>query len=294
MTAGSMQGKICLVTGSSSGIGKVTARELARMGATVVMVCRNRGKGEATQRELQESTGNQNIDLLVGDLSSLADVRRIASDFRQKYTQLHVLIHNAGGINSTRKVTVDGYEATFAANYLAPFLLTECLLDILKASVPARVVNVSSAAHTRGKIDFADLQGEKNYNSWRAYGQAKLALVLFTYELARQLQGSGVTVNALHPGVIATNFDQGMSGFLRWGWKVITPLLSTVEQGAQTTLYLATSPEVEGVSGKYFSSSKEVRSSRASYDEAAGEQLWKISETLTREPVETPIGREVK
>lgn len=282
MTENSLQGKICLVTGSNSGIGKVTARELARMGATVVMVCRNRAKGEAARQEIQAATGSDKVDLLVADLSSMAEVRRVADDFKQKYTQLHILIHNAGGANNVRKTTTDGYEATFAANYLAPFLLTNLLLDVLKASAPARIVNVSSAAHVRGKIDFADLQGAQSYSVWKAYGQAKLALLLFTYELASQLQGSGVTVNALHPGVIASNFDQGLSSFLRWGWKLITPLLASVEQGAQTTLFLATAPEVEGVSGKYFSNRKETKSSGRSYDESTRLRLWQISEELTR------------
>ncbi|HXR65827.1 MAG TPA: SDR family oxidoreductase [Ktedonobacteraceae bacterium] len=280
MTESNMEGKICLVTGGSSGIGKVTARELARLGATVVMVCRNRAKGEAAQQEIQAATGSAKVDLLIADLASLADVRRVAGDFTQKYTQLHILIHNAGGANNERKLTPDGYETTFVANYLAPFLLTELLLDMLKASAPARIVNVSSAAHTRGKINFSDLQGEKSYGTWMAYSQAKLALIIYTYELARQLQGSGVTVNALHPGVIASNFDQGLSPFMRWGWKLIMPLLSSVEQGAQTTLYLATSPEVEGVSGKYFSNRKETRSSNISYDEATRQRLWQVSEEL--------------
>lgn len=282
MTETNMQGKVCLVTGSSSGIGKVTARELVRMGAVVVMVCRDRAKGEAAQKEIQEITGGARVDLFIADLSSLADVRRVAGEFKQKYTQLHVLIHNAGAANSERKVTSDGYEATFVTNYLAPFLLTELLLDVLKASAPARIVNVSSTAHTRGKIDFSDLQGEKKYNIWKAYGQAKLALILFTYELARQLQGTGITVNALHPGVIASNFDQGFGSFLRWGWKLITPFLTSVEQGALTTLYLATSPEVEGVSGKYFTNRKERKSSNLSYNEAARLHLWQVSEELTR------------
>jgi NAD(P)-dependent dehydrogenase (short-subunit alcohol dehydrogenase family) len=282
MTEVSMQGKVCLVTGSSSGIGKVTARELGRSGATVVMVCRDRAKGEAAQAEIKAATGNEQVDLLIADLNLLADVRRVAGEFKQRYTQLHVLINNAGGVNSRRTVTPEGLEATFAANYLAPFLLTEQLLDVLKASAPARVVNVSSMAHTTGQIDFNDLQSEKRYGSWRAYGQAKLALILFTYELANQLKGSGVTVNALHPGVIASNFDQGMGGFLRFGWKLMKPFLATVEQGAQTTLYLATSPEVEGISGKYFSNRKETRSSGSSYDEVVRLRLWQISEDLTR------------
>jgi NAD(P)-dependent dehydrogenase (short-subunit alcohol dehydrogenase family) len=275
-----MQGKVCLVTGSSSGIGKVTVRELARLGATVVMVCRDRAKGEAVQAEIKAATGNDRVDLILADLSSLADVRRAAAEFKERYMQLHVLIHNAGGVNSVRKVTPDGLEMTFVANYLAPFLLTELLLDVLKASAPARIVNVSSTAHQSGKIDFADLQGEKKYNMWKAYGQAKLALILFTYELARQLEGSGVTVNALHPGVIASNFDRGLGRFYRLGWKLAAPFMTSVEQGAQTTLYLATSPEVEGVSGKYFANRKELRSSKLSYDEAVRQRLWQVSEEL--------------
>jgi len=282
MTEISMQGKICLVTGSSTGIGKVTARELARMGATVVMVCRNRARGEAAQAEIKAASGSERVDLIVADLSSLAEVRRAAEEFKQRYTQLHVLIHNAGGVNYVRKMTSDGLEATFAANYLAPFLLTELLLDILKASAPARIINVSSTAHLRGKIDFDDLQGEKKYSVWKAYCQAKLALILFTYELARQLQGTGVTVNALHPGVVASDFGRGFNGFLRFGWKLASRFMISVEQGARTTLYLATSPEVEGVSGKYFVNSKERKSSSLSYNEALRQRLWKVSEELIR------------
>jgi len=277
-----MQGKVCLVTGSSSGIGKVTARELARLGATVVMVCRNRAKGEAAQAEIKAATGNERVELILADLTSLADVRRAAAEFKERYTRLHVLIHNAGGVSSVRRVTPDGLEVTFVVNYLAPFLLTELLLDVLKASAPARIVNVSSAAHQGGKIDFDDLQGEKGYSMWKAYGQAKLALILFTYELARRLEGSGVTVNALHPGVIASDFGQGLGKFSRVGWKLAAPFMTSVERGAQTTLYLATSPEVEGISGKYFANRKEVRSSRRSYDQAVRQRLWQVSEELVQ------------
>lgn len=277
----SMQGKICLVTGSNSGIGKVTARELARLGATVIMVCRNHAKGEATLEEIKTATGNEKVDLIVADLAVQAEVRRTAEEFTQKYTQLHVLIHNAGGVNSVRKVTPDGLEATFAINHLAPFLLTELLLDTLKASAPARVINVSSMAHSSGKIDFEDLQGAQKYNSWKAYGQSKLAMILFTYELANQLKGTGVTVNALHPGVIASNFDSGLSGISRWGWKLAAPFFSSVEQGAQTTLYLATSPEVEETTGKYFANRKEKKSSSLSYNEVTRLRLWQVSQKLT-------------
>ncbi len=283
MTERNLQGKICLITGSSSGIGLITARELARQGATVVLLCRNRARGEAAQAEIKAATGNEQVDLLVADLSLLAEVRRAASEFQQKYAQLHILIHNAGGANHERIVTSEGFEMTFATNYLAPFLLTELLLDMLKASAPARVINVSSTAHTSGKINFADLQGEKSYGMWRAYGQAKLALILFTYELASQLQGTGVTVNALHPGVIASNFGANLGSVLRFGWKIASPFMLTPEQGAQTTLFLATSPEVEGVTGKYFSASKEKKSSPRSYDAETRARLWQVTSELVRE-----------
>ncbi len=284
MATSNMQGKVCLVTGSSSGIGKVTARELVRMGATVVMVCRNRAKGEAVQAEIKETSGNARVDLIVADLSELSEVRHAASEFKQNYTQLHVLVNNAGGINSERKVTPDGLEFTFATNYLAPFLLTQLLLDVLKASAPARIVNVSSVAHTRGKVDFADLQGTQRYSFTKAYGQSKLALIYFTYELADQLKGTGVTVNALHPGVVASNFNDGMKGLAHVIGAVIYTFVGiNVEKGAQTTLYLATSPKVEGVSGKYFSDCKEASSSRLSYDVTVRQRLWNVSQELIRQ-----------
>jgi len=165
-----MQGKVCLVTGSSSGIGFVTARELAKIGATVVMVCRNRAKGEAARAEIKEESSNDRVDLIVADLSELSQVRRVANEFKQRYTQLHVLVNNAGGAKSEHKVTSDGLEFNFATNYLAPFLLTQLLLDVLKASAPARIVNVSSFAHAQGKIDFADLKGAQRYSVVKAYG----------------------------------------------------------------------------------------------------------------------------
>jgi len=280
-----MQGQVCLVTGTTSGIGTVTARELAKMGATVVMICRNRAKGEVVQAEIKAASGNAQVDLIVADLSSLAEVRRAANEFKQRYAQLHVLIHNAGGINGEHKVTSDGLETTFATNYLAPFLLTQLLLDTLKASAPARIVNVSSVAHTRGKIDFADLQGAQRYSFTKAYGQSKLAQIYFTYELADQLQGTGVTVNALHPGAVASNFNNGMRGIARVIGGVIYFLAGiSAEKGAQTTIYLATSPEVTGVSGKYFVNGKETPSSARSYDATVRQRLWTVSEELVRQP----------
>ncbi|GHO76544.1 short-chain dehydrogenase [Ktedonobacter sp. SOSP1-85] len=280
----SMQGKVCLVTGSSSGIGKVTARELAKMGATVVMVCRNRTKGEAAQAEIKEESSNDQVDLLVADLSELSQVRRVANEFKQKYPQLHVLVNNAGGANSERKVTSEGLEFNFATNYLGPFLLTELLVDVLRASAPARIVNVSSSAHTQGKIDFADLQGTKRYSVVKAYSQSKLAQIYFTYELADRLRGTGVTANVLHPGMVVSNFNSGTRGIIHLMGEVAYFFGGIdVEKGAQTTLYVATSPELVGVNGKYFSQSnqgKETPSSKRSYDAAISHRLWEVSEAL--------------
>ena len=287
MATSNMQGKVCLVTGASGGIGKVMTRELAKMGATVVMLCRNRTKGEAVLAEIKEASGNDRVDLIVADLSSLAEVRRAADEFKRKYTQLHVLINNAGTINGEHKVTSDGLENTFATNYLAPFLLTQLLLDVLKASASARIINVSSSGHTSGRIDFADLQGERSYSFMRAYTQSKLAQIYFTYELTERLKGTGVTVNALHPGLVDSSFNRGTRGIAHLVGEVVYFFSGiSEEKGAQTTLYVATSPEVEGVSGKYFSQSnggKETPSSPLSYDVAIRRQIWNVSEELIRQ-----------
>src|ERR1700680_1799738 len=229
MTEFGLQGKVCLVTGSTSGIGKVTARELANRGASVVLVSRSRAKGEATRADIKQATGNQDVELLVADLSLLEDVRRLAVEFQHTHDHLHLLVNNAGGAYPTRTLTSEGFEATLAVNYLAPFLLSELLLDTLKASAPARIINVSSAQHANASIEFDNLQGEKRYANLRNYNQAKLALLLWSYELARRLEGTGVTVNALHPGVTATNFVSGMNGPAAWVMKLGKPLLLTSE-----------------------------------------------------------------
>jgi NAD(P)-dependent dehydrogenase (short-subunit alcohol dehydrogenase family) len=279
-----MQGKVCLVTGSSAGIGKVTARELARLGATVVMLCRDRAKGEAARAEIKATSGSERVDLILADLSELSEVRRAASEFKQRYTGLHVLINNAGGIHADRTVTSDELEVTFATNYLAPFLLTDLLLDVLKASAPARILNVSSEGHTRGQIDFDDLQGAQHYNFFKAYQQSKLAQIYYTYELANQLAGTGVTVNALHPGLVSSNFNHGTKGIAHLIGEVVYYFTGiSVEKGAQTTLYLATSPEVDGVTGKYFSDCKEVPSSKPSYDATIRKKLWQVSKELIQQ-----------
>jgi NAD(P)-dependent dehydrogenase (short-subunit alcohol dehydrogenase family) len=277
-----MQGKICLITGANSGIGKATALGLAKMGATVVMVSRNREKGEAAQAEIKTKSGNEAVDLLLADLSSLQEVRQLAQDFKQRYTHLHVLINNAGVNLLRRRVSVDGYEMTFAVNYLAPFLLTNLLLDTLRASAPSRIVNVSSGAHENASLNLQDLQAEQRYRFMRVYGQSKLALIMFTYELARKLQGTGVTVNCLHPGFVATNIGQsGMNPALASIAKLfISSMGISPEEGAQTSLYLATSPDVEGVSGRYFVKSVPKRSSSISYNKTLQQQLWNTSEQL--------------
>jgi NAD(P)-dependent dehydrogenase (short-subunit alcohol dehydrogenase family) len=280
----SMQGKICLVTGATSGIGKATALSLAQMGATVVMVGRDRAKGEAVLSEIKTKSGNDAVGLLLADLSSQASIRQLAENFRQQYTQLHVLINNAGVVMLTRRETVDGLEMTLAVDHLAPFLLTNLLLDVLRASAPARIVNVSSGSHEAASIDMDDLQSKKRYKFMGAYGQAKLALVMFTYELARRLQGTGVTANCLHPGFVATNI--GQSGVGPAGRVVVKVIFSGLgispEEGAKTSIYLATSPEVEGVTGKYFVKSIPKRSAAISYDESLQRQLWEESARLVK------------
>lgn len=271
-----MQGKVCIVTGANSGIGKATALELAQLGATVVMVCRNHAKGEQAQNEIKAQSGNDSIDLLLADLASQASIRQLAEQIQQRYHQLHVLINNAGVINLRRRETSDGFEGMFAVNYLAPFLLTNLLLEKLKASAPSRIVNVSSESHETGYINMHDLQSEKQYKFMRSYGQSKLALVLFTYELARRLHGTGVTANCLHPGLVATGIgQQGIGSLVR---SIVKPFYSMLgispQEGAKTSIYLASSPEVEGVTGKYFMKSIPVRSTPISYDESLQRQLW--------------------
>lgn len=278
----SMSGKVVMVTGATDGIGKATARALVAMGATVVAVGRNGDKTTATVNELCVATGNNKIEGMLADFASLAQVRQLADAFKQKYDRLDVLVNNAGAVFAKRGETQDGFEQTFGVDHLAPFLLTNLLMDLLKQSAPSRIVNVSSAGHALSKMRFDDLQGQQRYTAMGAYGQAKLANVLFTYELARRLRGTGVAVNALHPGGVASNFGAGQAGLLAPVIRFfITRFGITPEQGAQTSVYLASSPEVAGVTGKYFDKSKPVRSSSASYDNAAAERLWRVSEEMT-------------
>ncbi len=277
MAQADMHGKTCLVTGSTSGIGKATALGLVTLGATVVMVSRDKARGEAARSEIQTKSGNDSLDLLLADLASQASIRQLAQDFRQKYSHLDVLVNNAGISPTKRSLTIDGIEKTFAVNVLAYFLLTNLLLDVLKASAPSRIVNVASAAHS--PIDFDDLQREKHFGWLDVYGESKFGTILFTYELAKRLQGTGVTVNCLHPGVIGTNLMRELPPIASWFTKL---LFSSPEKGAETSIYLASSPEVEGVSGKYFIKRKEASSSKETYDEAAQQRLWQICTELTK------------
>lgn len=277
----SMSGRVCLITGASSGLGQTTALELAKMGASVVMVCRNQAKGEAAQSAIVEASGNPSVDLLLADLSSQQAIRQLAQEVQAKYERLHVLVNNAGGIYGPRFLTVDGLELTFALDHLAYFLLTNLLLDVLRRSAPARIINVTSDAHRMGPINFDNLQGERRYFGLRAYGQARLANIMFTYDLARRLEGTGVTVNCVYPGFVRTNFGRHQAGIYGLFVAVFSSLMKTPEKGAETIIYLASSPEVESVSGKYFINNKEVRSSKASYDEAMTRRLWEVSAKLT-------------
>jgi NAD(P)-dependent dehydrogenase (short-subunit alcohol dehydrogenase family) len=273
-----------MITGANSGIGRATALGLAKMGATVVMVCRSRERGKRALAEIKAESGNQAVDLLVADLSSQASVRQLVDDFKARNQNLHVLINNAGIALSKRAVTVDGFETVFAVNYLAPFLLTNLLLDLLQAGAPARVVNVAGDYHRKATINFEDLMSEEDYDGMRANNQSKLALVLFTYELARRLDGTGVTANCLHPGAVATGAplkDPDLSTFGRFMYRLVKPFFLSPGKGAETSIYLASSPEVAGVTGKYFIKKRAVDSSPESYDEARARRLWEISAQLT-------------
>jgi NAD(P)-dependent dehydrogenase (short-subunit alcohol dehydrogenase family) len=284
--ANERQNKVVMVTGATNGIGFESAKALAAMGATVVGVGRNPQKCADSAAAITRSTGNANVEFLVADLSIQAQVRQAAEEFKRKYDRLDVLLNNAGGYFARREVSADGIEMTWALNHLNYFLLTDQLLDVLKASAPARIVNVSSGAHamTRG-INFADVEYQTGYSGWTVYSQSKLANIMFTYELARRLSGTSVTANVLHPGFVDTGFGHNNGGVMRSGIAVLQKIIAKrPEQGAATSVYLASSPEVESVTGKYFDNCKAKRSSGASYDEAAQQRLWALSEQQVRLP----------
>ncbi|HEY7849566.1 MAG TPA: SDR family oxidoreductase [Ktedonobacterales bacterium] len=277
-----LAGKTILVTGATGGIGFVAARSLAAMSATVVVVGRDPGKARATVAQIQRDTGATAVNALTADLSSMQSVRRLAAEFQAQYPRLDVLLNNVGAVFMRRQTTVDGFERTFALNHLAPFLLTHLLLDQLKSDAPARVVTVSSMAHGGQTIDFNDVNRTgRRYSPWSAYGESKLANIMFTYALARRLEGSGVTANTLHPGFVATGFAKNNGALWKAAMTLARPFAISPQQGAQTSIYLASSPDVAAMSGHYFMKSKPAQSSKVSYDVAAQERLWSLSEQMT-------------
>ncbi len=276
-----MNGKLAVVTGANGGIGYEVALGLAKAGMKLVCVTRSQERGEAAVTKLKSESGNDQIELMLCDLESQASIRQFSEEFHRRFKKLDVLVNNAGVINATRHSSPEGYEGTFALNHLGYFLLTGLLLDLLKAGAPSRVVNVASEASRMGRVDFDDLMGERKYSSWRAYGQSKLANIMFTYDLAQRLEGSGVTVNAIHPGGVATGFGSSFSGILGAAMKLARPFMRTPRKGAETAVYLATAKDLEGISGKYWSDLKPIRSIRSSYDAGIRQRLWQTSEKLT-------------
>ena len=273
---------IVLVTGSSSGMGKATATELAKTGATVVILCRNKKRGEQALIDIKKESGNDKVDLFICDLGNKASIRSFVAEFKKKYKKLNVLINNAGVIVPKRCETSDGFELQFGVNHLGPFLLTNLLLETIVDSAPARIINVASGAHKTGKIYFDDVNLKNNYNLIKAYAQSKLANILFTYELSEKLKASEVTVNCLHPGAVATEMGiDRKTGFGRAISRILKPFFLTPLQGASTAIYLASSEEVKGVTGKYFYKKKPIKSSKLSYDKETAKKLWKLSEELT-------------
>lgn len=274
-----MNGKTCLVTGATSGIGLEAALELARRGATVVLAARDRGRGEQARRRILEAVPGAAVEVVDCDLSDLASVRAAAAAFRERHKRLDVLLNNAGVWHRERKTTKDGLEDTFEANHLGPFLLTSLLLDLLKTSAPSRIVNVTSKLHFQGRMDFGDLQMERAFSGQRAYSNSKLANVLFTRELSRRLEGAGVTVNCVHPGVIATGLTRDMPAIVRWLAKLV---LTTPEKGARPLVHLAADPEVGSVTGQYFDKLEQTPAASQARNDDDARRLWQVSEELAR------------
>ena len=276
-----MRNRVCLVTGATNGIGYETALGLARDGARVAIVGRDAGKTRACAERIRSAVPGAVVDPHVADLSGQGEIRRLAGSLRETYPRLDVLVNNAGAIFDRRALTVDGIERTWALDHLGYVLLTLELLDTLKASAAAgakpRIVNVASAAHERGHVDFADIEGARRYGAMRAYAQAKLGNVLFTYALARRVRADGITVNALHPGVINTGFAKNTGGLFGTAWSLMRPFLSRPDKGAETSLHVATAPELDGVTGRYFSRSRPKTSSAESRDESVQERVWALS-----------------
>jgi retinol dehydrogenase-14 len=278
-----MAGKVVLITGGTGGIGKATAIGLATIGAQVGITGRDLARAEQAAADIRAASGNSAVYAFAADMTSQAEVRRLAIAVLDAYPRLDVLVNNVGGFWAHRHLTADGLERTFALNYLAPFLLTNLLLDRLNASAPARVVTVSSGAQAMGHIAFDDLQGVRHYLGQRAYNQSKLANVMFTNELARRLDGSGVTATSLHPGVVRTNLGaEDQAWFFAVLSRLLLPLLKTPEQGAQTSIYLASSSDLDGVTGQYFAKGKPATANKDAYDSELTARLWQVSAGLVR------------
>jgi NAD(P)-dependent dehydrogenase (short-subunit alcohol dehydrogenase family) len=277
---GGMEGKVVLITGGTSGIGEAAATALAAMGAEVVVTGRNEERGEAALAEIRRGSGSQKVSFMLADLAVQAEVRKLAEGFKKRHDRLDVLVNNAGLVQSKRTETPDGIELILAVNHLAPFLLTHLLLDLLKKSAPSRVITISSEARRRAQIDFDDLQSERRYRAFQVYGMTKKANILFTYELAERLEGTGVVANCLHPGAVNTNFAQNNRGPIALLFRAFKPFMRSPEQGADTLVYLASSPEAGEMSGQYLTDRKEV-SPAEPRDDVLQKRLWEISEELT-------------
>ena len=279
-TSGSMGGRVILITGGTSGIGKAAATALTAMGARVVVTGRDEERGERAVEEIRRDTGGE-VSLMLADLAVQADVRRLAEEFQERHDRLDVLVNNAGVVQSERTETPDAIETTLAVNHLAPFLLTNLLLDLLKRSAPSRIITVASDAERWGRMDLDDLQSRGKYRGMQVYGMTKLANIMFTLELAERLRGTGVTANCVHPGAVNTNFAMNSRGFMTLLFRAFKPFMRSPEQGADTVIYLASSPDVDGMTGKYLSDRRLTTASDMAYDEDLREKLWENSEELT-------------
>lgn len=281
MSGDRIEGKVCLVTGATNGIGKEAARGLLRLGAHVTIVGRDAARTKAVADELRASTANEHVSFLVADLSLQSEIRRLAAEIRDKHPRLDVLLNNAGAIFTDREVTAEGHEMTLALNHLGSFLLTAELRPVLEATPGARIVNVASEASRRARIDFEDLESKRGYLGMRVYGQSKLANIMFTFELARRLEGTRVTANCLHPGVVTTGFGKNTPGLLNWAVRIAGPFMLRPAGGADTAVFLASSPEVAGVTGKYFIRRRARRPNPIALDPEGCRRLWEVTERLT-------------
>jgi len=276
-----MKGRLCIITGANSGIGYHTAKGLAEKKATIVMVCRNLEKGQKALEEIKETTGSNSLYLMHCDISSMKSIDRFTREFRDRFTCLHILINNAGAAFSKRQETEEGYEKTIATNYLGVFKLTHKLLPMLREKTPSRIINISSGMHKTGKVDFEDLMFEKRYKSMEAYATSKLIVTAYTYALAERLEGTGITANAVEPGFVATNLGANMGGFWdKLAFTIVRPMQISAERGAETSIWAASEPELENITGKTFAKKTETKSAEITYDKDFQDRLWETTAKL--------------